>query len=112
MTNSEAVANYVHRLLMHIHRDVYWCDRHIILYGNDAYSTDPRSRREVEMIREALPAYGITKYEFGLSDDGLSWAVVADDHGGKPVDVEELHAELWACWFAACEGLKPKEESQ
>lgn len=106
MTNAEAVANYVHRLLMHIHRDVYQCDRHVVLFGNDAYENDPRSQREVEMIREALPAYGITEYEFGLSDDCLSWAIVAVDHGDEPVDVEELHNELWACWFAACEELK------
>jgi len=103
MTNAETVANYVHRLLTHIHRDVYRCDKQIILYGNDAFRNDPRSQREVELIRASLSAYGITEYEFGLSDDGLTWAILAEDCPDEAVDIDELHNELWSCWFAACE---------
>ena len=106
MNSAEVAANYAQTFLMRSHRGVYECEDHIIIFGNDAYTNDARSQREVELMQVALPAHGITESEFGVSNDGISWAIVADNQDG--IDLRELEFELWGCWFGACEAGLPK----
>lgn len=101
MNDAEVAANYAQTFLMRYHRGVYECEDHIIIFGNDAYANDARSQREVELMQAALPAYGITQSEFGLSNDGISWAIVARNLW--EADESDLETELWDCWFRSCE---------
>ncbi len=112
MNKAEAAANYVHQFLIRFHRGAYECEDDLIIFGNDAYSTDPRARREVEKMQTALAAFEITEFEFGVSDDGLSWAIVARTEPDLIIDPDDLDMELWACWFMACEEQKGESNEE
>ena len=40
-------ADFASTFLMHRHRGVINCDSYFILFGNDGYATDQRSRKEL-----------------------------------------------------------------
>ncbi|WP_397569067.1 hypothetical protein [Schlesneria sp. T3-172] len=81
MTDSETpaatiAANYVGKFHMTQHRGVLPVDDGMIVFGNDGYSNDERSQREVSMVRDRLKPFELSEPEFAVSDDGYSWALV------------------------------------
>ena len=46
------------------------------VFGNDNYIAEPRSQREVELIRRRLRELAAHEVGFGLSQDGFSWALL------------------------------------
>ncbi len=46
------------------------------VFGNDNYIAEPRSRREVEVMRLHLRGLAAVELGFGLSRDGFTWAMV------------------------------------
>lgn len=105
MNKSEATANFIRYALAHQDRDVFKCCGQIIIFGNDGYSTDPRSQRIAAEMCEVMPFYGIDDHEFGVSHDGHAWAIIAQDPGLADEDLKELWAELCCGWAAACKEL-------
>ncbi len=103
MDKAQAAANYVRHFLTEGHHGAYEQGDHIIVYGVDHYSTDARARRAVEMMRKVVTEYHITDCAFGVSDDGVAWVLVAMPDANLIVDPEDLHLEVWSCWFSACE---------
>lgn len=102
MSISEIVANYAQRLLDRYKRGAYECEDRIIVYGNDNYAGDPRVVREVELMQAVLAEYGLSDNDFGVSQDGRSWAIVTIPHPDHVFYPRDLAEELANCWCTAC----------
>ena len=102
MNITEIVANYAQRLLGQYERGAYECEDRIVVFGNDNYTGDARTRREVELMQKVLTEYGLSDNELGLSEDGRSWAIVTIPHPDHIFDPHDLKLELGDCWIAAC----------
>jgi hypothetical protein len=73
----------------------------VAVFGNDHYSTDEQVRREVDLIRERLKDASIAEVGFGLSPDGVTWALllkvgndVCQTVAGRAFQVEMVKALL------------------
>jgi hypothetical protein len=67
-----------------------------LLFAHDNYSTDPRSRQQVESLRAKLFEAGISELGFGVSDDGRTWVMVVCSQ-----DAESLNTALLSAWQSA-----------
>jgi hypothetical protein len=88
------------------------------VFGNDNYRDDPKTRREVELVRQRLRDLPeVVEMGFGLSQDGQTWAMlVATDkdryhtQAGQVFQKEMLKAALemvvWNSWRQVS-GLPP-----
>lgn len=76
------------------------CDDRLIVYGNDGYEHDARSRRECEIVLESLSMH---KPVMGVDDEGCSWAVVVTDYSRSKFDEDELNELVWNAWMIACD---------
>jgi hypothetical protein len=64
------------------------------LFGNDGYSSDQRSRDEVENVRAVLAWEGIDELGFGTSgEDGYTWAMVV-----RSDELDLLTEIVWRAW--------------
>ncbi len=77
---------------------------YLVLYGNDGYSQDPRTRLEVDLVRAWLKNARVYEVGFGLDPaDGYTWAMIVHNARG---DDEKLACHLWDCvqaaWRTAC----------
>jgi hypothetical protein len=83
---AKAAANYVLDAMFSTRRGtIEWCDGDVtVVFGNDGYGTDERSRREVAVLRMALEIAGLTELGFGLSDDEeqYTWAMIVNTADG------------------------------
>lgn len=93
-------AEFVGTLLMHIHRGVIDCDKRLIVYGNDGYEHDARSRREVEIVLESLSEHNPV---LAVDDEGYSWVVVVTDYTRTKFDKDELNEIVRNAWMVACD---------
>lgn len=78
-----------------------------VVFGNDSYRTDERTRFEVELVRQVLTREGIKELGFGLSDeDSGSWAMMVqtDDHR-MLVDL------VWDAWLQSRDPHSLKRKS-
>ncbi len=55
----------------------------VAVFGNDHYSTDEGIRQEVEAIRRRLKDAAIEEVGFGLSPDGVTWALLLKVNNGQ-----------------------------
>ncbi len=104
---AKAAAEFVGHCLFHRHRGVLDCNDKAVLFGNDGYDLDPRSRKEVELVRSGLKAMGLEAHGFGTgySTDGGkgSWAIVVENDDRTPMNIPALEALVRKAWDQACD---------
>ena len=67
---------------------------HTVIFGNDAYTSDGRTRAEVAKLRDYLGAKGIQEVGFGTGDvEGYTWAMIV-----RSGDSPALHTAVWWAW--------------
>jgi hypothetical protein len=82
------------------------------VFGNDNYLADRKARREVELLRQRLKETEARELGFGMSEDGLTWALLvgADRNRYKTGPGRALQRELlkvfledavWHAWTSA-----------
>lgn len=99
-------AEFAGNFLMNRHRGVIDCGDHFVVFGNDGYKNDPRSRREAELVMEAL---GDGTPVLGVSDEGYTWAVVVTEYQRPTFDPDRLEKAVWNAWMLACDEIENKE---
>ena len=104
---AKAAAEFVGHCLFHRHRGVLDCGDKVVLFGNDGYDSDARSRKEVELVRSGLEAMGLKTHGFGTGypdeDGNGSWAVVVENYSGQPMNIPDLEALVRKAWDQACD---------
>ena len=107
-TRADIAADFATEFLMPCHRGVIDCGDYFIIFGNDGYASDQRSRIEFSEVWGKLREF---EPESGISDDGYSWALVLCDYTQKLFDKEKLEKLVWTTWWEVCEthGHKPVE---
>lgn len=93
-------ADFASQFLISTHRGVIDCGDKFVLFGNDGYSIDSRSVREVEIVMETLAKHSPV---FGLCREGCTWAIVVTDYGRTKFNAAALERMVWDAWFVACE---------
>jgi hypothetical protein len=75
-TAAKHAAEYASDDLMHCHRGVLtWGKGRYVLFGNDGYSTDERSKKEAQAVCEAAHREGCPVSEIQTDRSGGTWAV-------------------------------------
>lgn len=97
---ADIAAEFANVLLMHRHRGVINCDSYYILFGNDGYSTDQRSRKECSEVWNRFRDH---EAQVGLSSDGCTWSVVLTDHSRSRFNEMELNRFVWDTWMEVCD---------
>ena len=97
-----AAAEHVNQNLTHRHRGVLDCHDKLIVFGNDAYESDERSQEEVDLMKRELAELGLPVLEFGISQDGHSWAILVEIGEHRSIELTEIEQRLWTCWKQAC----------
>jgi hypothetical protein len=92
-------AEFVGTFLMPQHRGVLDCGDHFLIFGNDGYRNDPRSRREAEIMLQHLQDDSPT---LGVNKEGYTWANVVTDYERATFDQESLVECAWDAWRTAC----------
>ena len=94
---AEDAAKYVSSNMFEAHRGaIRWKGNGVTcLFGNDGYSSDERSKAEVEYIRTALDPDREIAFATG-GDDGYSWAMLV--RGDGPPELDDL---VWSGWRSA-----------
>lgn len=93
-------ADFVRAFLMSQHRGVLDCGDQFVVFGNDGYAVDERSRREVEIV---LDYFKNDSPIVDVGHDGYSWAVVVTDYQRKTFDADLLTKMVWNAWMTACD---------
>jgi hypothetical protein len=96
-----AMAVYVGDHLFSAHRGAMpWRQVGIsVVFGNDGYRYDLRTKEEVETVRGVFKARGIKVLGFGVEpEEGYSWAMLVDSD-----DAPTLNAIVWVAWMADAE---------
>lgn len=101
-TPADIAADFANRFLMHRHRGVINCDSYFIIFGNDGWETDQRSRKEMADVWGKLRQY---EPESGWSNDKTTWTLVLTDHSRSLFDEEELDHIVWDVWMEVCDEL-------
>ncbi|MDB5350123.1 MAG: hypothetical protein JWN86_1370 [Planctomycetota bacterium] len=108
LRNAGRRANRLAKHRFHIHRGAYRAKgKRIVVFGNDGFVIDERSRREVADVMDAARRSGLTPEEFGLCDEGYTWTLVLNGVDGGPINrmLPRLALGLSASWLRAS-GLK------
>jgi hypothetical protein len=88
----------------------------VAAFGNDGFTQNPRVRREVNLIRQALPSFELTMLGFGLSseDRASSWAMIirGPDCFDALCDTNDLVWSSWANAAAKRRGTAPVSSRQ
>lgn len=101
-TPAEIAAEFASRFLMHRHRGVINCDSYYVIFGNDGFSEDHRSRKESHDLMRRFRGHDL---KFGLSGDRHTWAIVLTDHTKTLYQEEELDHIVWDVWMEVCDEL-------
>ncbi len=99
---ADIAADFANQFLMHRHRGVINCDSYYVIFGNDGWETDQRSRKEMADVWGKLREY---EPESGFSDDKTTWALVLTDHTRSSFNEEELNQLVWDTWMEVCDEL-------
>ncbi len=75
-----------------------------VIFGNDDYAGDDRTKAEVAHVRAALKTTGTTELGFGVDDDkeGYTWAMIVQTE-----KCEDLVNLVWEGWREANGGEPP-----
>ena len=103
-SEADIAAEFANTFLMHRHRGVINCDSYYVIFGNDGYDTDQRSRKEASEVWGALREFDP---QIGNSSDGTTWAIVLTDHSRSLFDEEGLNRLVWDTWMRVCDELTP-----
>jgi hypothetical protein len=98
---ADIAADFANQFLMHRHRGVINCDSYYVIFGNDGYATDQRSRKECADVWRRLRQHHDT--ETGFSSDRMTWAIVLTDHSQSLFDEVELDHLVWDTWMSVCD---------
>jgi hypothetical protein len=114
-TTARRLAAKIGRDLFQAHRGVLSrSDGRLVIFGNDGYQQDQRSRQEVELLRRKLCDSGFTEEDFGTDPtDGYTWVLIvvppkahSDDRAAVAFTLLYCAAEaedmLWDAWLTAC----------
>jgi hypothetical protein len=120
------LAGYVREFLPHARRGAVairlprGAGQVIGVFGNDGYAADGRVKQEVAALRRQLQGAALEELGFGLSEDGLAWALLVGpgpspwqtSGGGTPAEalVAFLDDAVWEAWRLACR-IPPLETS-
>lgn len=99
---ADIAADFANQFLMHRHRGVINCDSYFVIFGNDGWETDQRSRKEMADVWGKLREY---EPESGFSGDKTTWALVLTDHSRSLFDEEDLNQLVWDTWVDVCDEL-------
>jgi hypothetical protein len=71
------------------------------VFGNDNYRTDATARRAVELLRQRLRETDARELGFGVSEDGLTWALLvgAERTRYQTAPGRALQRELLKCFL-------------
>jgi hypothetical protein len=101
----QAIANRLHAECFEAHRGAFWWDeqsRCAIAFGNDGYSQDERSQREVALLREVYTAAGGQELGFATAGEGYTWAaawLLPPEPKPLPITPGNLESTLWTGWL-------------
>lgn len=106
LDSAVTAADYIKAFHYPIHRGVFEIDLGFIVFGNDGYTGDNRTKREVQIVRERLKALGLPEPEFGVdSSEGWTWALVFFPvkafHASPPEFrrlIEAANEIVWESW--------------
>jgi hypothetical protein len=107
----QKVANRLYEDCHQAHRGAFWWDegkRVAIAFGNDGYSSDPRSQGEVAALRVLLKEWGGIELGFATEDgegEGYGWALACRCPSWLNPDV--LEGTLWFAWNELSEHRDP-----
>jgi hypothetical protein len=83
-------ADYCAREMHNCHRGAFSIDGTTVVFGNDGYGTDERSRLVLDLLRQDLDDLQLRELGFAASADGYTWAVLVEgDHA------PELFSLVW-----------------
>jgi len=99
---ADIAAEFANQFLMHRHRGVINCDSYFVIFGNDGWATDQRSRKEMADVQGKLRQH---EPESGLSSDKMTWALVLTDHSRSLFDEGDLAHLVWDTWMEVCDEL-------
>ncbi len=108
-TPADIAADFANRFLMHRHRGVINCDSYYVIFGNDGWETDQRSRKEMADVCGKLRQY---EPESGWSSDKMTWALVLTDHTRSSFNEEELNQLVWDTWMEVCDDFEAEMPSE
>lgn len=103
---AKLLAIIAHQRLDHFHRAAFCLDAtedHLIIavFGNDGYTSNSRSRQEVESFRQGLQETGNDELGFSLSPDGETWVLLTkpdllrnQTYAAKIFQLEMLKSDL------------------
>jgi hypothetical protein len=105
---ADIAADFANEFLMHRHRGVINCDSYYVIFGNDGWETDQRSRKEMADVWGKLRQY---EPEGGWSNDKTTWALVLTDHSRSLFDEGELNQLVWDTWMEVCDNFEAERPS-
>ena len=108
-TPADIAADFANRFLMHRHRGVINCDSYYVIFGNDGWEADQRSRKEMADVCGELRQY---EPESGWSSDKMTWALVLTDHTRSSFNEEELSQLVWDTWMEVCDDFEAEMPSE
>ena len=85
---AKLLATIAHQRLNHFHRAAFCLDAAedqliIAVFGSDDYSSNSRSRKEVDRFRQSLLETGNEELGFSLSPDGETWVLLIKPNLGR-----------------------------
>jgi len=101
-------ANHASEKLMHFHRGTMMRRGRCIVFGNDSFEGDLRSRLEVVKLLGTVEKLGLEVEGFGAEEGGYSWALVVKVSPDEWLAEEQeyvLNEAVWDAWFLACEAV-------
>jgi hypothetical protein len=94
-----AAANFAFAEMFEAHRGaIPWRDLGVsVAFGNDGYTQDERSQRDVVVLRDLLAGVGLVELGFGTDpEDGYTWALLV-----QTADHELLNELVWTAFGIA-----------
>jgi hypothetical protein len=90
----------------HVHRAAFRLDVDnetliIALFGNDDYQTNGQVQKEIDGFRQDIVETGNQELGFGLSPDGLTWALVIkpDLERNQTIPAKVFQVEMLKCFL-------------
>jgi hypothetical protein len=86
-------------------------DGTIVVFGNDGFADDKRSRREVAQVVEDCQSLGLGLEAFGVCRDGYTWALVMSCPCGESDEtlVSSIQRAVWDAWCDASGVPRPSD---
>jgi len=98
------LANEIGEHLFEAHRGATHSADYIetfVVFGNDGYSEDERSKKEVEFLRSFVEKDDALHWlGFSTAEDGYSWVALIEH---EAVDLINIENAVWAAWGRACD---------